>query len=877
MVQYILRVSIYLLCALCTLSGLEVYHLNLNNISAFFKSLWAKVKEAWKNLNKGKLAAGTAKAGALTFYHVLSLVMRVLVTLLLIFVTTCMVFACFFIFYIKTNLSSQLDINFEDYSLNQTSTVYYTDSETGEYIKLCDLQGPEDRQWISYNEMSDYIEHAAVAIEDKRFYEHKGVDWYRTVAAFFNMFLSNSSSFGGSTITQQLIKNITEENDDTIPRKLIEIFRALELEKNYKKENIMEWYLNVVYFGRGRYGIAAAADYYFGKETKELTPAECATIIAITNNPSLYDPYSKAENNAKRRNDILDQMYEQEYLTDQEYETAKNQEIVLVQHTITTIIDGAETTVSATEAYSWFVDALIEDAISDFMELKNTDYDNAELLLLTGGYKIYSTIDIKAQEIVDNYYENLNNFKTNRSQQLQSAIVISDPYTGDIIAMAGGVGEKTQNRILNRATQAKRSPGSSIKPLSAYSLAIELGYVTPDTYIEDSDLVHLEGKDWLPNNDGGGYAGIITISRALTSSINTVAAQLIDMVTPSYAYNHMVEKLHFTTLEEADCDYAPLALGATSRGVTVREMAAAYSIFPNNGIYTETRTYTDIYSADDKLIFTKEPVTNTAISDKTAYWMTRLMQNAASYGTGYEANFSGMPVAGKTGTASRNFDRWFCGFTPYYVAAVWTGYDMNTPISWSGNPSSQTFRKIMSQIHAGLDYKEFTTPSSTYLTPVEGVDREREYTVRCVTDTGVVLSEKTEKATVGDTISLSAPNIDGYTFKDANLNAKLDIEVESMNPDYVWKNSRTLNGNTISCEICVHTELNVLEFVYTEGTPEPTPDPDDSSNPPDNPDNTDNSSSSDASSEQPNPDHSSSSSKSSEDSSSEWNDGSWWW
>ena len=297
------------------------------------------------------------------------------------------------------------------------------------------------------------------------------------------------------------------------------------------------------------------------------------------------------------------------------------------------------------------------------------------------------------------------------------------------------------------------------------------------------------------------------------------------MVTPSYAYNHMVEKLHFSTLVEQDCDYAPLGLGATYYGVTVREMAAAFCIFPNNGIYTETKLYTEIYSSDGELIYNNESETNTAISDTTAYWMTRLLRNAVSYGTGTEANFSGMPVAGKTGTAGSSVDRWFCGFTPYYVAAVWTGYDMPTSISWSGNPSAQTFRKIMSQIHAGLEYKDFSTPVSTYLTPVAGVDREREYTVRCVTDTGVVLSETTEMGLEGTTVTVSAPEIEGYTFKEVNLDAKLDIEVDSNNPDYTWPNPRTASGNTISCTICVHTELNVLEFVYTVGEPDPEPEP----------------------------------------------------
>jgi penicillin-binding protein 1A len=242
--------------------------------------------------------------------------------------------------------------------------------------------------------------------------------------------------------------------------------------------------------------------------------------------------------------------------------------------------------------------------------------------------------------------------------------VIIDPYTGNIVAMSGGVGEKTKSRLYNLATMSERPAGSSIKPIAVYAPAMDLGLITPDTRFEDSEDVTLKGTTWMTKNAGGGYTdGVVTVRTALRRSINTVAAQILDLLTPAVSFDFMINKLHFTTLVPEDEDYAPLALGQLTYGATVREMATAYCIFPNEGVYTSSRTYTRITDADGNLIFDNEPETNIAISDVTAYWITDMLQEAATSGTGYEAKLSGMPTAGKTGTTTENKDRWFIGYT----------------------------------------------------------------------------------------------------------------------------------------------------------------------------------------------------------------------
>lgn len=658
----------------------------------------------------GRLLYRTADTAADTFTGICEAVLKVIGSAFLIFLLAGLMFACIFAYYIKTCLVQEMDVSLDDYRLNQSSTIWYAD-RNGEYHELVTLAGVENREWVEYNRIPRYMEQAVVAIEDKRFYDHKGVDWYRTSGAFVEMFVTMQNSYGGSTITQQLIKNLTGQDDITVKRKLMEIFGALELEKKYDKQEIIEWYLNVVYFGEGSYGVQAAAQTYFGKDISQLSLAECAAIAGITNLPTYYDPFYNEANNKARQETILREMYNQGYITYGEYKQACAEKLVFARN--------ADEEYSM-QVYSWYEETVIQDVIRDLVTLKGISTSAARTLVFNGGYQIYSCIDLDIQASVDNIYEDLSAIPqtAGNTQQLQSAVVVMNPYDGRIVALSGGVGEKTQNFPLNRATQTKRSPGSSFKPIASYGPAVELGYITPNTLVNDASYISLGGTSWYPQNDGGGNYGIVTIFEALQYSLNTVAAQIVDKLTPETSYNYLVNKLGVTSVVPDDCSYAPMALGQLTNGITVREMAAAYGAFVNDGVFTYSRTYSLVTDKQGNVIIDNSPRTEQAFSSNTAHVMTYMMENAVENGTGTEANLSSMPVAGKTGTSGEYKDRWFVGCTPYYVAAVWTGFDTPARINVSGNPAARLWRSVMRPIHEGLEYRSFAYP---YLGPNTGI------------------------------------------------------------------------------------------------------------------------------------------------------------
>lgn len=627
-------------------------------------------------------------------------VLGVIGTILLIGVVTGLIFVCIFAFYVKTCITPSLDLDLNDFTLNQSSIIYYQDSN-GDYKKLTTVKSSENRIWVDGDQIPQYMKDALVAIEDKRFYTHKGVDWFRTAHAALNMF-TGGSTFGGSTITQQLIKNLTQQDDITVQRKLLEIFQALDLEKNYDKDEILEYYLNAVYFGEGCYGVQTAAQTYFGKDAKDLTVAEAASIVGITNLPTYYDPFYSVENNKERQENVLREMYKQGYLNKSEYEEAKSQELEFVR--------GENAPSSST--YSYYEEVVISDVITDLAEAKGISRNAASQLVHNAGYEIYACIDKDIQAKVDAIYTNLDELPKSYSgtkSQLQSAIVIIDQTTGEIKALCGGTGEKTISYGLNRATGTTRPPGSSIKPIAVYGPAVEYGLISPSTLVLDADETHVQlaHTSWYPKNSPNTYDGIITITTALQKSKNTVAAQIMDKLTPSASLEFLRSRLGVTSLIDSDADYAAMALGEPHYGITVREMAQAYTALANDGVFTYSRTYTMVKDRSGKIILDNQPQTIQAFSQETARTMTYMLNNAATYGTGHESRLSNMPVAGKTGTTTSNRDRWFCGYTPYYTCAVWTGYDTPERMSFSGNPATQIWQKVMSAVHADLPYKDF--------------------------------------------------------------------------------------------------------------------------------------------------------------------------
>lgn len=638
-----------------------------------------------------------------------------LFTFLVIGILTAFIFGSLFLSYVKNDImtSDETILNLETMPVNLSSTIYYKDPETGAYTEWVTLQNTENREWVSNEDIPEKFKNAFISIEDQRFREHPGVDIKRTVAACLNV-LTGKSVFGGSTITQQLIKNLTNDRDVTVKRKVTEICRAIMLEQRYSKDEILEWYMNIIYFGHGRYGIGAAAEYYYDKAVPELSLAEMCSIAGITNNPSKYDPYVYPDNNLQRRKLILDKMVELGHISSWEAEKAKNEVLTLAEHT------SQER--NGTVVYPYYVDAVIEDVIQYFQDSSGVSEQQATNMLYYGGYEVYTCVDMNIQNKMDAIYQNPENIpQTKDGRNLQSSMVVIDPYTGDIVGLEGGVGEKKIARGLNWATSSlgRRPPGSSIKPIAVYAPAIDHELVSPNTYLLDSDYVELEGTDWLPKNDGGQTNGWVTIRQGVVKSLNIISAQVLDKLTPTTSYQFLTDNLQMN-LEAADCDYSPLATGQLTIGTTAREMASAYTIFPSGGSFRKGRTFSLIKDSRGEVIFENSSSPTPAITEKTAYWMTDILQDAVKNGTGRGARLSSMPCAGKTGTTTDAKDRWFVGYTPYYVGAVWTGFSKPAKINISGNPAANVWNQVMTSIHEGLEYKDFPVPEDTELPPDTG-------------------------------------------------------------------------------------------------------------------------------------------------------------
>lgn len=672
-------------------------------------------------------------------------------TVFLIGLCTTLMIAGIFMTYVKTTLVPTLEVRAEDYTMNLSSRIYYQDKETGEWVEYETLYGTENRIWADIEDMPDALWQAAVAIEDHRFFEHNGVDWRRTIGATVNMFIGMKDTFGGSTITQQLLKNMTGDNSGTVNRKVREIFRALEFEKNYTKEQILELYLNTIYLGKGCYGVQTAANYYFGKDVSELSVAECACLIAITNNPYQYGPMSTLvitrddgtqvtarELNKERQEQILDRMAGRQdtgldYLTEGEADAAKA-EVLQFTDGSTSADDLVAAASGGVKINSWFVDQVFLDVANDLAEAENISVKAAQQKIYNSGYNIYTTLDPEIQEIAESVYEDRSNLDvTSRNgQKLQSGITIIDPYTGDIVAMVGAVGEKERNLGWNYAT-GRRQVGSSIKPLTVYAPALDAGVVTMASTFDNYPVRLLNNSPW-PKNSPQGYSGWTTLSRGVANSINTVAVQVVEKLTIPASYAFATEKLGLNLVAD-DMNTAALGLGGLTHGLSTVEMAAAYATFPNGGIYHEPRTYVKVTASDGvTVVLENESEEHVAMKETTAYFMNELLQGVINSGTGGSAKFSGMTIAGKTGTTSENYDRYFVGYTPYYVAAVWTGYDSPEKISYSGNPAITMWKKVMQKIHEDLPNKQFSKPTTGLETVEVCLDSGLRPTDACLAD-----------------------------------------------------------------------------------------------------------------------------------------------
>ena len=627
---------------------------------------------------------------------------------------TCVIIGSYVLFDVIRTVNGDRLIDLEFYKQNQdqTTIIYANDAENNP-VELARMHGAQNRVWVSKDNMSEWMGKAFVSLEDKRFEKHNGVDWVRTILGV------TKSKFkqGGSTITQQLIKNLTGENGRTVNRKYNEILSAMNMEKYYDKDVILEAYLNTVYLSHGCYGVKTAAETYFGKDVSELNLAECASLAAITQSPGEYDPLWNPENNKIRQEYCLRSMLEQEVITQEQYDEAVAYELIFTnsEKYVEKEDNSDKDTAVDNEIQSYYVDYVISSVIKDLKAAGYSHYE-ATKMIYSGGLRIYSAVDTKVQDILEDVYVHRTNFPSERvssvEDQAQSAMTIMD-YSGRVVAIVGGAGEKTENRSNNRAVSAARQPGSSIKPLSVYAPGIEENYITWSSKIKNYGITW-KGKIWPTNygGDPGSPNSFLTVQYALAISYNTVPAQLLMMMGFKTSYSYLTEKFHISTLNPDIDSQAPsaMATGGTNGGITTLEMAAAYATFGNGGKYYKPYCYYKVTdSTGENVILQSNPEGEQIISPESAYVMNELMRTVvtSSYGTGRNYGVKGFTTYMKTGTTTDNFDKWCCAGTPYYVAAVWFGYDYNKEIKASGNPAGLIYKTVMDRVHKGLAVKSF--------------------------------------------------------------------------------------------------------------------------------------------------------------------------
>ena len=612
--------------------------------------------------------------------------------------------------YMDTFVNGKKVIDLDYYKSTQSQTsILYAYNKDGKPVEQTRLHGEENRIWIDYDEMPEDLIWAFVCLEDKRFFDHDGVDWKRTIAV---MVKSDYSGQGGSTITQQLIKNLTQKNEVTFIRKFNEILRALNLENYYSKTEILEAYLNEVYLGCGCYGVRTAAERYFGKEVKDLTLVECATLAAITKAPYTQNPVYSYEKNREREQYCLECMWKEGKISEKRYKKALKKKVTILKNNTVTSTGAADSHI-----LSWYEEYVIDEVIAELQAEYGYEYNEASRMVYYGGLNIYSAVDLDVQAKLEKIYLNRegfpNSIRDKEGRLPQSAMTIMD-YQGRIIALVGGTGEKTTNRAYNRATdkRAKRQPGSSIKPLGVYAPAMDLGLISPTSPILEKAIT-VNGKLWPRNFNGDhGSGNYISVQEALVRSLNTVPVRILsEMLGVNSSFEYANEHFHLN-LSNNDKDLSPLAVGGTNTGVTTLEMAAAFATFGNGGKYYKPYSFYKVTDRNGEVLLEhskEEP--EQAIKLSTSNSMRSMLTKAVtqSNGTGYGSQISRFQTFAKTGTTSDNCDKWYCGGTPHYVTAVWYGFDYRADMrTGASNPAKTVFRYVFQQLHTNLPQKTFT-------------------------------------------------------------------------------------------------------------------------------------------------------------------------
>ena len=648
---------------------------------------------------------------------------------LIVIITSSIIAAALTVYVLQFADQDTVDISLSDLNLDYTTFIYGYD-ENDALVELASISRNADRIPVSIDRVPQHVQDAFVYTEDERFYEHAGVDWKRTFTAFLNEILDFlGGRQGGSTITQQLVKNVTNDKDVNWDRKMREIFRAAQLERYCTKPAILEAYLNYIGFGGSAAGIQAASMKYFGKDVSELTIAEGACLAAIPQSPEILNPFYKGhadkdgeyagvfrtgkERNRARQKTVLWQMYKNACISKKQYEEALAEEIHFVDPNAKKDDDDG-----GNDIQDWFVDMVIYDVISEFQDMYGIEQDEASDMLYNGGYEIYTTVDIEMQKTVEAKYRDYTTFsETVLADPPESAFICMD-YSGNIKAVVGRIGEKSGSNVWNIATRSTRQPGSCIKPITSYGYGMEYDFYTWSTVFTnkplDTPIIDEEtgvSRKWPYNYNSKtwDYGGYYTF-QALQRSLNTIPAQLIEKETPQAVFEFLQNRFQITTLTADDANIAPLSVGALTDGITLKELVAAYQPFGNGGKYYAPTSYTQVVDSNGKVVLEHKYTPIQSISKESAYVMNKLMQTVIEgpNGTGRAARLVNTPLIGKTGTSQDWHDLSFVGCTPDYVSGVWYGYEIPKEIpTGTYYSSSQVWKNVFGDIAEAEEGKEF--------------------------------------------------------------------------------------------------------------------------------------------------------------------------
>lgn len=737
--------------------------------------------------------------------------------------------------------SDKFALSKEDLLLANANTVIY--DKDGNVI--AELSGDENREIISIGDMSEYLPKAFVAIEDERFYNHSGVDLKRTLAATSTYLLKGDSSFGGSTITQQLIKNITNERENSgkagVERKIKEMSRAYQVEKMISKDQILELYLNIIPLGADGgdiCGVEMASTYYFNKSASELSIEECAFLAGINNAPNTYNPFKNVDDAEKqaqvtdkiktRTQTVLKKMKELGYITDEQYKTAyDNVEAGLAFN---------KGTLPTSSVKSYFVQAAIEQVVDDLVEQKGFSEEYAKSRVYGGGYKIYTTQSSEVQSDIESIYKS-NEYILNSSEakeHSQSAMVIMDYTTGQVVGCMGGLGTDVDATGINRATSSTRQPGSSFKPIVTYGCGLEKGVITAGTVYDNSPTTF--GNKWTPSSTSY-YSGLCTVRNAIEVSSNTVAAKIMSEIGPDNAID-FARKCGITSLIKSsedsktnDSNLPSMALGGLTKGVTPLQMAAAYSMIANNGVYISPTFYTKVEDSAGNIIIEPEQTTERVMTEQNAYIMKTLLKQPVegAHGTATSCKISGIDVGAKTGTTNSNKDRWLCGITPYYAAATWYGYDDNAVVNGSGNYAAKVWIAVMKKVHANLPSATFTEPSGIVQVQICKKSGCKATSSCSDTYTEYYAEDSVPKECEGHSLKIcsdsgklatdNCPNTYYFSFvpeKERNPSWRTNSSINSSAPSEecdIHKTPQTSNGNNSGVDVTISSDIIIPNVV----------------------------------------------------------------